>query len=65
MSEIFVLIYLHGGDLPGWLINLIFFMFSLVPVIIIFSIGFVIYKLVYRAEKKSNNHHENEKNERE
>lgn len=61
----FVLIYLHGGDLPSWLINLIFIMFSFVPVIIIFSIGFVIYKLVYRAEKKSNNHHENEKNESE
>ncbi len=47
-----ILLYLHGGDLPEWLINLIFFLFYFVPFAIIFALGLIVYKLAERAEKK-------------
>jgi hypothetical protein len=53
-----MLLYLHGGDLPSWLIDLIFLFFYLAPVIfsvIVISLPFLFFHFYFKwKENKSN-----------
>lgn len=45
-----MLFYLHGGDLPFWLINLIFLLFILAPIIVI-SLPFLFFYHYFKRKE--------------
>ena len=47
-----MLFFLHGGDLPSWVINLIFYSFFFIPVFILIFAVLLTYKISNNNEKK-------------